>query len=253
MVADRATKAELAALQSQLGGKASAEELAAVRAALDDKASAAELAALGSAAGHAGRGANSEEIASLDARMGDVFAEIAKIRADLAALPPADALAAATVGGAGAGGFLSAREGTPNTGADGAAAGGGALARMVSALNREVGSLKEGLDTVAHAANVLAVGLDVATRGGGAGGVQGRYSESGGVGGGKEDRSPRGGYERLLKLMGSGEYRMKMDAFDPAALQQMVGGMLGGRRATRVHVRNQKHSPSERPCTRCSA
>ncbi|KAG2440350.1 hypothetical protein HXX76_004455 [Chlamydomonas incerta] len=225
MVADRATKAELAALQSQLGGKASAEELAAVRAALDDKASAAEVAALGSAAGHAGRGANSEEIASLDARMGDVFAEIAKIRADLAALPPADVLAAAAAGGGAAGaagGFLSAREGTPSTGADGAAASGGALARMVSALNREVGSLKEGLDTVAHAANVLAVGLDSATRGGGAGGVQGRYSESGGAGAGKEDRSPRGGYERLLKLMGSGEYRMKMDAFDPTALQQMA-------------------------------
>ncbi|KAG2455112.1 hypothetical protein HYH02_000932 [Chlamydomonas schloesseri] len=223
MVADRATKAELAALQSQLAGKASAEELAAVRAALDDKASAAEVAALGSAVGPAGRGANSEEIASLDARMGDVFAEIAKIRSDLAALPPADVLAAAAAAaGGGAGGFLSAREGTPNTaGGDGAAASGGALARMVSALNREVGGLKEGLDTVAHAANVLAVGLDSATRGGGTGGVQGRYSESGG-GAGKEDRSPRGGYERLLKLMGSGEYCMKMDAFDPTALQQMA-------------------------------
>lgn len=47
-------------------------------------------------------------------------------------------------------------------------------------------------------------------------------------GGGKENRSPRGGYERLVKLLGGGEYRVKMDAFDPTLLQQMVGGRTCG-------------------------
>ncbi|GLC35979.1 hypothetical protein PLESTB_000525600 [Pleodorina starrii] len=210
MVADKANKAELAVLQNQLAGKASAEDMALLRAALEDKASAAELSALMTQL--SGRPANSEEIASLDQRMGDVFAELAKIRADMAALP-VDALAAS------GGGAAAARDG-----------GGGdtaGLQRVVSALTREVGTLREGLDTVAHAANVMAVGLDAGVRStseGATGGVEGRYIESEGPGA-KEHRSPRGGYERLVKLLGSGDYRHKMEAFDPVALQQMAQKM----------------------------
>ncbi|GFR41375.1 hypothetical protein Agub_g2058, partial [Astrephomene gubernaculifera] len=206
MVADKAGKNELVVLQSQVSSKAAADDVAMLRAALDSKASAAELAALSSQ--QSLRAANSEEIASLDQRMGDVFAELAKIRADMAALP-VDALAAAAAQG-------SAR----SDGCDSAG-----LERVVSALSREVGTLREGLDTVAHAANVLAVGLDSSMYTSSSGisnsGLETRYSDAGGAGG-KENRSPRGGYERLLKLLGSGEYRHKMDAFDPTALQQMA-------------------------------
>ncbi|GIL43429.1 hypothetical protein Vafri_910 [Volvox africanus] len=206
MVADKANKAELGVLQAQLMNKASAEDVGLLRAALEDKASAAELSAL--MAQFSGRPANSEEIASLDQRMGDVFAELAKIRADMAALPT-DAFGA-TAAAAGA-----ARDVGDQAG----------LQRIIAALNREVGMLREGLDTVAHAANVLAVGLDAGVRtsatGAATGGVEGRYSEAEGAAG-KEHRSPRGGYERLLKLLGSGDYRHKMEAFDPVALQQMA-------------------------------
>ncbi|PNH12269.1 hypothetical protein TSOC_000760 [Tetrabaena socialis] len=102
--------------------------------------------------------------------------------------------------------------------------------RLIAVLSREVNTLREGLDTVSHAANVMAVGLDAGARASttgaaGTGGVEGRYSETGapaGHPGGKELRSSRGGYERLIKLVGSGDYRHKMDAFDPAALQQMA-------------------------------
>ncbi|EFJ44837.1 hypothetical protein VOLCADRAFT_106223 [Volvox carteri f. nagariensis] len=208
MVADKANKAELSVLQNLLASKASAEDVGLLRAALEDKASAAELTAL--MAQFSGRPANSEEIASLDQRMGDVFAELAKIRADMAALP-VDML----TGAAAAHGAAAARDGGDTA----------ALQRIVTALTREVGTLREGLDTVAHAANVLAVGLDGGVRfsatGAATGGVEGRYSEAGGAGG-KENRSPRGGYERLLKLLGSGDYRHKMEAFDPVALQQMA-------------------------------
>lgn len=211
MVGDKATKAELLVLQGQLAGKATAEEVAALREALEGKAGAAELAVLaGQVLGHAGQ----EALASLDQRMGDVYAELDKIRADLAALP-AEVLA----GGAGAGRGASGPEGVSGDAAAG-------LQRMVSQLSREVGSLREGLDTVSHAANVLAVGLDNARAdrsysGMGMGAVDGQYGDAGGAGG-KENRSPRGGYERLVKLLGSGEFRHKMDFFDPAALQQMV-------------------------------
>ncbi|GIL72562.1 hypothetical protein Vretimale_4311 [Volvox reticuliferus] len=208
MVADKANKAELGVLQTQLMNKASAEDVGLLRAALEDKASAAELSAL--MAQFSGRPANSEEIASLDQRMGDVFAELAKIRADMSALPT-DAFGAA----AAAAGAATARDVGDQAG----------LQRIVAALNREVGMLREGLDTVAHAANVLAVGLDAGVRtsatGAATGGVEGRYSEAEGAAG-KEHRSPRGGYERLLKLLGSGDYRHKMEAFDPVALQQMA-------------------------------
>ncbi|KAG2499133.1 hypothetical protein HYH03_002716 [Edaphochlamys debaryana] len=222
MVADKAGKAELGALQDQVGAKASSEELGLLRAAVDDKANAAELTALVSQL--SGRAANADEIASLDQRMGDVFTELAKIRADMAALP-AEALAAAGAAGAmaGPGGAVTGVSVPPSR--DGGAD--GSLGRMVSALSREVGQLREGLDAVAHAANVLAVGMDGPLRAsnpGGpasAGGVEARYSDAGGAGG-KENRSPRGGYERLVKLLGSGEYRHKMDAFDPTALQQMA-------------------------------
>ncbi|GLI68785.1 hypothetical protein VaNZ11_013278 [Volvox africanus] len=206
MVADKANKAELGVLQTQLMNKASSEDVGLLRAALEDKASAAELSAL--MAQYSGRPANSEEIASLDQRMGDVFAELAKIRADMAALPT-------DTFGATAAAASAARDVGDQAG----------LQRIIAALNREVGMLREGLDTVAHAANVLAVGLDAGVRtsatGAATGGVEGRYSEAEGAAG-KEHRSPRGGYERLLKLLGSGDYRHKMEAFDPVALQQMA-------------------------------
>ncbi|KXZ56431.1 hypothetical protein GPECTOR_1g384 [Gonium pectorale] len=205
MVADKATKQELAALQGQVAGKASADDVALLHAALDDKASAAELAALASQL--SGRAATADEISSLDQRMGDVFAELAKMRADVAALPSAEALAEAAAGGGGASGRV-----------DGGNA--AALQRMMTTLSREVGTLREGLDTVAHAANVMAVGLDGTGVRGSVSGLEVRGSESGAAG--KENRSPRGGYERLVKLLGTGEYHHKMDAFDPMALQQMA-------------------------------
>lgn len=164
MVADKASKAELSVLQNLVGGKASADDVALLRAAIDDKASAAELSAL--FAQFSGRAANSEEIASLDQRMGDVFAELAKIRADMAAMPSGEALV----------------NGPPLSGRDGDQAG---LQRMLSVLSREVGTLREGLDTVAHAANVLAVGLDGSVRmsvnGAPTGGLDGRYAEAEGA------------------------------------------------------------------------
>ncbi len=162
-----------------------------------------------------------EEVAALAQQIGDMLADLAGLRSELAA---AQAAALAP-------GKLSASAGgAPAAGGGKEADVGGVPANVLAGMARELAALKEGLDMVAHSANIMAVGLEPprmlakdeggAGNGGAAGGAGGAGPAPGLVGG-KEPRVHRGALERLVKLLGRQSVAHKLDWFDPTALNQM--------------------------------
>lgn len=96
---------------------------------------------------------------------------------------------------------------------------GDGVMQVVNALAKELQAVKDGLDLVAHASNLMAVGLEQRSTmqnqaGPGAGAPPGAGAGANGAGGnnaggaapglvnGREPRNPRGAVERLTKLLG---------------------------------------------------
>ncbi len=88
-------------------------------------------------------------------------------------------------------------------------------------------ALKNQIEMVAHATNILAVGLEPrvttaptgAVSAGAGGGPAPDPSQL--TGAGKERRGPAGAYDRLLRLVGSQDISRKMEHFDPEVLNRM--------------------------------
>ncbi|MEW5303289.1 MAG: hypothetical protein WDW36_005995 [Sanguina aurantia] len=219
MMQDKATNAELEAVRSALAGKPGSVELEAVRGALSRKAGAQEVEALrgavaaltASMAGpHGGPtrsgmasadnttdGGPQAGMQALSDRMGDMYAELDALKD---ALNRSNSQAPFS------------HEAVSSTNADLHG-----IVQALHALSGDVKGLRDNLDMVAFATNILSAGLDM-----------GRPTDDaiGDLNSSKqlvrEARSPKGGYDRLVKRLGRGDYRHKMDAFDQDILARMA-------------------------------
>ncbi|KAJ9525337.1 hypothetical protein QJQ45_003294 [Haematococcus lacustris] len=100
-----------------------------------------------------------------------------------------------------------------------------ALVKTLAALGKELAGLRDQQELLAHASNIMAVGLELPSHAAAAAGAEGGGLSDGGppgLVGGREPRTPRGAVERLVKLVGRQAVGHKMDWFDPDVLNRMA-------------------------------
>ncbi|KAJ9526131.1 hypothetical protein QJQ45_009588 [Haematococcus lacustris] len=239
VVADKATKAELEVVKKQLDTKASSDQVRSLAAAASKAAAEAAAAAdvasehLSPAAsppalvlggeglgGLRGEGlqqpsatlAAKADLEALAQQVGDLCSDLAELRSRLTGLElgqgsKPSSLAALHPPATGLGLDVEA------------------LVKTLAALGKELAGLRDQQELLAHASNIMAVGLELPSHAAAAAGAEGGGLSDGGppgLVGGREPRTPRGAVERLVKLVGRQAVGHKMDWFDPDVLNRMA-------------------------------
>lgn len=163
--------------------------------------------------------AGKDEVIALADQVGNLFEELQSLRSAVA-MGPKDA------------GLRDLLASSQHAAAAQATSAGGATdsqtAQLVNALAKELHAVKDSLDLVAHAANLMSVGPEqvrASPINGAASSPAAANSNGLGLVNGREPRTPRGAMERLSKLLGRQAVGHKMDWFDPETLNRMATRM----------------------------
>mmetsp|Transcript_28874 Transcript_28874/g.63614 ORF Transcript_28874/g.63614 Transcript_28874/m.63614 type:complete len:1064 (-) Transcript_28874:692-3883(-) len=212
LFADKVGRGELDALRDQVALKAHKDDLDA----LAERLISSGLE--GGLPGAGGKPVSKEELDALAQQVGENYAELERLRMQVSQLPREAPLAsmipdsAITSHGAGHSSGVSAADSD-------------SIMKVVSALAKELQVVKDQIDMVAHASNILAVGLEPRAPSAPSsqmnGAAPGAALPSGSAAG-QESRVPKGAYERLIKLLGRQGVNHKMDFFDPEVLNKMA-------------------------------
>ncbi|GAX86215.1 hypothetical protein CEUSTIGMA_g13628.t1 [Chlamydomonas eustigma] len=214
MLLEKASQAELETMKQLLNGKAERDEVETLAIRVHSAGAEAAAAAAGAVMsgglesshveGMLASRASQEQVSTLAQQMGDMFAELEKLRGKIALMP---------------------REVPVTVKESSDASDGAAAMKLAAALGRDLQVMKDQVDLVAHATNIISVGMEPippTSQGQENGGGVHHAIDTTLSPTGKERRDPRGAYERLLKLLGSQGVHQKMDYFDPEILNRMA-------------------------------